>query len=66
MVRKFVVEIDDGHLHELRDKLNEYYKEQGIEAQDSAELIRDLFYVELGMFGCVDVRDGVRVEEVKI
>jgi len=70
LVRKFLVEIEEEAFKELAEKLNDYYFENTgeklfVENDTGDEIIRDLFYVELGMHGCIDVRDKVKVKEVK-
>jgi len=68
-VRKFLVEIEEEAFEELAEKLNNYWFENtgerlSTENATDSEIIRDLFYVDLGKYGCVDVRDKVKVKEV--
>jgi len=70
LAKKFLVEIEEEAFEELAEKLNDYWfkvtgEKLSVENAAGDEIIRELFYVELSMYGCIDVRDKVKVKEVE-
>lgn len=60
---KFIIEIEDKALEELRAKL--IVADVNVKPDATSEVIEHLFYVSLGMYGDVDVRDQVKVKLIE-